>query len=312
MIVRRKNEPWLRLLVTFHGSSLEKTWRRITAATAVSIGVTLLSLHYRMDQYTFTTAPFTLIGVALGIFLGFRNNASYDRFWEGRKLWGALVNTCRTLARQAESLPDISEREQFEITQFRERFIRRVIAFAHSLRLHLRDEDNPEQFQHMLDVDEFESTVASKHRPVAIMTALGRDVQQAKQHGWLDAMSVHAIDRQLAELSNIMGGCERIKNTPIPFPYAVLIHRLVAFYCFALPFGLVDTVHYLTPIVVFLVSHAFFGLDAIGDEIENPFDHDANSLPLRAICQTIEINLLEQLGESDLPKPAIPVGFILD
>lgn len=310
MIVRERL-PWIRLLFTFQGSSLERTWPRIAAATMLAVVVTYVSLYYEVERYTFTTAPFTLIGVALGIFLGFRNNTSYDRFWEGRKLWGALVNTCRTLARQAESMVDVTPDERFEASEFRERFTRRVIAFAHALRLHLRCENSPEQFREFFSDEEYSTVVHSKHRPLAILAALGRDVQQARHNGWVDTISVLAIDRQLAELSNIMGGCERIKNTPIPFPYTVLIHRLVAFYCFFLPFGLVDTVRWLTPAVVFLVSHAFFGLDVIGEEIGDPFDDDPNSLPLTAISRTIEINLRELLGEDDLPQPIQPVGCVL-
>ena len=109
----------------------------------------------------------------------------------------------------------------------------------------------------------------------------------------------------------MQGGCERIKNTPILFTYNVLIHRIVAGYCFAIPFGLVETLGVLTPVVVALIAYGFFGLDAIGDEVEQPFELDDNDLPLDAISRTIEINLLESIGEQDIPPPLQPVDGVL-
>ena len=260
--------PWLRLLVTFRGSSLERTWKRIAAATLLSIVVTYFELYYRFDAYSFTTAPFALIGVALGIFLGFRNNTSYDRFWEGRKLWGALVNTARTLARQAESVLQPSPDNQ--VDELRERMTWRTIAFCHALRLHLREEDQPEELLALLPAEDHPAVGRAKHRPLMILRQLGRDLRIAKDQGRVDLGGFLAIEGQLTELANIMGGCERIKATPIPFAYNVLLHRLVAFYCFFLPFGLVDTVHHLTPLVVFLVSHVFFGMDSIVRRLRIP------------------------------------------
>src|SRR5690606_37389193 len=104
----------------------------------------------------------------------------------------------------------------------------------------------------------------------------------------------------------VQGGCERIKNTPIPWSYTVLMHSIVAVYCFALPFGLVQTTKLLTPIVVALIAYAFLGLDAVGDELEEPFGHDYNDLPLTALSRTIEVNLLQQLGETELPPLLTP------
>ena len=106
-------------------------------------------------------------------------------------------------------------------------------------------------------------------------------------------------------------GHDRIKNTPIPFSYTVLIHRIVASYCMFLPFGIVDTMGIMTPVVVLLISHAFFGLDAIGDEIEEPFGIQPNDLPLFTISRNIEVNLLELLGDHDTPTRIAPKGGVL-
>ena len=309
MIVKKKL-LWLQLIFNFRGGNFAQTWPRILTATTIAIIVTYLEIHYDIERYTLTTTPFTIIGVALGIFLGFRNQVSYDRYWEGRILWGSLVNTSRSLARQAYSVI-YSRNESDELEAFRQTFVRRVIAFAHALRHHLRETDPNPELSKFLPPEDLVEVSASAHRPVMILQQLGRDLAIARSQGWVHDLNVPDIDRQFVELSNILGGCERIKNTPIPFTYNVLIHRLVAFYCLFLAFGLVDTVKVLTPLVVFLVSQAFFGLDAVGDEIEQPFETDPNDLPLASISRNIEINLLEILKDPSRPEPIKPENGIL-
>lgn len=279
-------------------------------ATIIAIVVTFIEIRYGLQEYTLTTTPFTLIGVALGIFLGFRNNASYDRFWEARILWGSLINTSRSLARQAYSLT-FDKTNSLELNLFREAFVKRVIAFGHAFRHHLRDSDPISDITKFLAPDDLSEVKNSTHRPLFILQQLGRDLAKAKEKSWLPEINVLAIDGQLVELANILGACERIKNTPIPFTYTVLIHRIVAFYCFFLPFGLIDTAGAMTPFVVFLISHAFFGLDAIGDEIAEPFDMLPNNLALSAMSRTIEINLLELINDPNRPEPEAPIDGIL-
>lgn len=304
MIIKGKIS-WIRFIFHFKGSSFEKIWPRILVVTVVAIIVTYIELHYNLQGYTLTITPFTLIGVALSIFLGFRNNAAYDRFWEGRKLWGSLVNTSRSLARQAYSLID-SPHEDESLQQFREVFILRIIAFTHAIRCHLRDEDPLDEIKKFLPPGDLHLVIKSTHRPLTILQQLGRDLAYARNKRWLHELNLPFIDAQLVELSNILGSCERIKNTPIPFTYNVLIRRIVATYCFFIPFGLIETTGAATPLVVFMISHAFFGLDAIGDEMESPFDKQPNNLPLMAISRNIEINLLELIDKPDRPEPLKP------
>jgi len=280
-----------------------ETWPRILTVTLTACLVTYVELYYSIQAYTLTTTPFLLIGVAVGVFLGFRNNVSYDKFWEGRKLWGMLVNSSRNLTRQVCFMIDASSHDSEDVQQFREIFVKRVIAYAHALRCHLRNEDSTLEIEKFLSPEDLANVLQSTHRPLTILQQLGRDLAIARDRGWLNDLNFPFMDAQLSELSTILGGCERIKNTPIPFSYSVLIHRIVASYCLFLPFGLVETTGVLTPVVVLLISYAFFELDAIGDEIENPFGLQPNDLPLNTISRTIEINLLELINNPDRPEP---------
>jgi putative membrane protein len=248
-----------------------------------------------------TLQALSLLGVALGIFLGFRNNAAYDRFWEGRKLWGRLVNVSRALSRNLITfLPLDGSIEQVRVP------IYRVIAFTHALRMQLREQMDIATLAPLLPAEALPALTQSKNVPNVVLLQLGRDVQTLHRAGHVGEQAAVELSRQLADLSDIQGGCERIKNSPIPHSYTVLIHQIVALYVVALPFGLVGTLHHLTPIVVLFVAYTFLGLDAVGDEIEEPFGEDLNDLPLSAICRTIEVNLRETLGEQDLPPLMTP------
>ncbi len=309
MIVKDK-VSWVRLLFHFRGSSFMETWPRILTVTLAACLVTYVELYYSIQAYTLTTTPFLLIGVAVGVFLGFRNNVSYDKFWEGRRLWGMLINSTRNLTRQVCFMIDASHDSE-DVQEFKEIFVKRMISYAHALRCHLRNEDPAPEIEKFLPPEDLADVLQSTHRPLMILQQLGRDLAIARDRGWLNDLNFPFMDAQLNELSTILGGCERIKNTPIPFSYSVLIHRIVASYCLFLPFGLVETTGVLTPIVVLLISYAFFELDAIGDEIENPFGLQPNDLPLNAISRTIEINLLELINEPDRPEPLKPEQDIL-
>jgi ion channel-forming bestrophin family protein len=307
MIVR-PTESWLRTVFALRtGTVLRQIWPRLVVVVAIGSGVTYMHASYGLlTTNHLTIAPFSLIGLALSIFLGFRNNTSYDRFWEGRKLWGALVNTSRSLARQVMTLihpPDEEGRSELD-----RELIYRVIAYVHSLRLHLRDDANLDDLRDLLPEDEVAALEIEHNRPAAIAHRLGERFATLHQAGSVHGYHLPALDAAVGRLIDIQGGCERIKATPIPFSYNVLIHRIVAVYCFALPFGLVETIGIFTPVVVALVSYAFFGLDALGDQIEEPFGLDPNDLPLNTLCAIIETNLRQRLGETELP--AIPSGVV--
>lgn len=311
---------WLGLVLRYRGTELPRTKYRILGVILLSCIVTWAETH--LDDQTFhsslTVLPFQLVGVALSIFIGFRNNAAYDRWWEGRKLWGSLINTSRSITRQMltmiSEVPDgrtLSTEERAEIRTLQSELVRRVIAFVHALRLQLRDVDDLSDLAPFLSAEEIAVLKTESNRPSAISKGTAERVMQAWSRGWIHALHVSVLEQSLNTLTDIQGGCERIKSSPIPFSYTTLTHRIVAFYCYGLPFGLVHDVGMLTPVVVLVVSYAFFGLDTIGDEIEQPFGTDDNDLPLDAMARLIEVNLRQRIGETDLPPLLKPVDEYL-
>jgi putative membrane protein len=313
MLVPSRLNWWGRVL-TYRGSELPRTKWRILGVAIVSVVVTVLEVKHDWHP-RLTPLPFQLVGVALGIFLGFRNNASYDRWWEGRKLWGALVNTSRSCARQVLTLlgPQPGEASPTaDLAALRRELVYRVIAFVHALRLALRDDQDLSELADFLPRDEVEALANERNRPFAISQGTGDRLQQAWRGGLLHPMHLSVLEGSLTALTDIQGACERIKSTPIPFSYTTLIHRITAVYCYALPFGVVDAVGIYTPFVCVIVAYAFFGLDVVGEEIEMPFGRDYNDLPLRAISRMIEVNLRQRLGEEDLPPLLTPVNDFLD
>lgn len=315
MFVSDQKPSWFAFLLKVRGSGLSKIWPRIAVVTALSVLTTAVREAYNLSQGSLTSTPFVLIGVPLGIFLGFRNSASYDRFWEGRKLWGSLVNTSRTLTRQILTLAPATAGPTAppandDARAWQAVMIRRTMAFAHALRCHLRDQPMGSEVTESLPAAEAEALAVERNAPLAILQRLGEGLATGWRAGWIETFHVPMFDQSLTMLCDIQGACERIKNTPLPFSYNVLIHRIVGLYCLLLPFGVLDALHWTTPVVVAFISYAFFGLDHIGDELEDPFGMDANDLPLSSIARTIEINLRQRLGDP-LPEPLTPVDEVL-
>ena len=310
MIVRDRPSG-LKLFLVMRGSVLGRIWQKLLVTTLLAIVVTISHGAILHHKVTLTIIPFTLIGLPLAIFLGFRNNAAYDRYWEGRKLWGEVVYCSRNFARQCQSLIGSAPASDASAGAVRTRMIHRAIAYAHSLRHHLRGSDGIADVEPLLPDDEWRRYAAARHKPNFLMDRMGEDLRQCLGDGRIDGCLAVSIDASISTLVAACAACERIKGTPIPFSYTLLLHRTAYFYCFLLPFGLVDTIGFMTPFVVAIVAYTFFGLDALGDEIEEPFGTAPNDLPLDTICRTIEINLRESLGETQLPPALQPVGYQL-
>ncbi|RNI25997.1 bestrophin family protein [Rufibacter latericius] len=306
MIIRER-ENWLRMLFVWKGSVLPDILPRLGVLLLLSAAVVFFKGRMFDYKVPLNPAAFTLLGVALAIFLGFRNNASYERFWEGRKLWGALLIDTRSLTRQALTMSGYAASSPEALS-----FVRLLIAFAYALKHQLRKTDPEADFQRLLPQELTQRLAKAQFKPILLLLELSNWVQASKEASRIDSITQAAFDHNLNQLSNIVGGCERIASTPIPYTYNVLLHRTVYLYCFLLPFGLVDNIGWMTPLIVVFVGYTFMALDSIVTEIEEPFGLEPNDLALNTISQTIEASLLEMAGEP-VPPALIPKKkFILD
>ncbi len=301
MIVRsRKN--WWTLLFVWRGSMMKQMLPQLIIVAALSVIAVFTEGKLFQQKVPLNATPFTLVGVALALFLGFRNSSAYDRWWEGRKLWGALVNTMRTLTRQALTMTgDAGGKREF---------LNMLVAFTYAMRDQLRG-DTFARSAELLAPALAEEVDRARYKPFIILRAMGEWVTDRYKEGALGEITMSAFDHNLVELSNILGGCERIASTPVPFAYSVMIHRVVYFYCALLPFGLVDSIEWMTPAVAILMAYSFIALDSLASELEMPFNRDENDLALDAISLNIELSILEMSGEALEKKPLQPVGYVL-
>ncbi|WP_321792299.1 bestrophin family protein [Caballeronia sp. J97] len=296
MIIRPKLH-WFRLLFVWRGSVLPQLLPRLTLIFALSVVAIFMHDHMRTYPIGLGTPPFALVGIALAVFLGFRNSASYERWWEGRKLWGSLVITARSLARQAISLPHPADAAD----------TRRVVAaiggLAHALRHQLRSTDARDDLASRLPPELHARACAAQFPPALILLWLGEWVAERKREGVIDGYAQLAFEHNLNALSAVIGGCERLTSTPLPFSYSVMIHRTIYLFCALLPFGLVDGAGLLTPLFALLVAYAFMALEAIAAQIEDPFGLEENDLALNAICATLEAALHDMVADPAFERP---------
>lgn len=286
MIVR-PHPHWLRMLFVVRGSILPKILPQLFFTTVIAIAVT--AMHGRVFEWKIplTFVPFSLIGITLAIFLGFRNSTSYARYWEARMLWGAVLNETRAATRLALTV--------IEDTSRTPRFVNYLTAFTHGLRHQLRNTDPSEDFKRLLSPAEVECLGRKRFKPITILLMCGEWLRARRRDGQIEAPLAQVLEMHLDRLNDIVGGCERIASTPIPFTYAVILHRVTYCYSLLLPFGLVDSIGVMTPVVVAFITYTFFALEAMSAEIEEPFGLEPNDLALDAMSETIEQTLAELL-----------------
>lgn len=287
MITKTKTN-WFGMLFEWNGSVLPQLLPRL----CILFIYTVLIVYFRADLLFYNIqinpAIFTLFGIALAIFLGFRNTVSYDRFWEGRKLWGALLNDTRSLARQAHTLVEGSD-----YNKERSHFISLLTALVHALKHQLRHTDTTEDFNRLLQLSDCERFKNVVFKPIIILKELGVWVNNAKKNDRIDTITQASFDLNLNKISDIVGGCERIASTPIPYTYSILLHRTVYIYCFLLPFGFVESMAWFTPFIIVFIAYTFVALEAIADELEEPFGTQPNDLALETMANMIENTLSE-------------------
>lgn len=290
-MITRKREHWLRMLFVWHGSVLPQLLPRLMALFVLSFAVVYFHGIILSFKVPLNPTPLTMFGFVLALFLGFRNSASYDRYWEARKLWGSLLNVSRSLTRQALTLRNSNADEP----STRE-FVKLLSGFSYALKHQLRKTDPQEDLKTRLGETHLAAVTAARYKPAVMINLLSEWVCKRRHDQRIDSVQQARFDENLDKLTEIVGGCERLASTPIPYSYRVLLHRTVYIYCLLLPFGLVDTLGWITPFIVVFIAYTFVAFDTIADEIEEPFGMQANDLALNSMCDMIEETVSELAG----------------
>jgi putative membrane protein len=261
---------WRSHLFDVRGSMVREIFGRVTLCVAWSAAVAAFDVYVR--EVHIPSIVHMVLGGAISLLLVFRTNSAYDRFWEGRRMWGNIINESRNLGRSAavylRAAPDLQQE-----------VVEGTIAFAHATRCRLRNEANP--------------GVDGAHEPLHVSLRISGALQAARDRGVISDYLLATIDNNVQLLIDYLGACERIHKTPIPFAYMVHLRRGLILYCYSLPFALVQEYTWIAIPLTFFVAYVFFGIEEIGVEIEDPFGTDDNDLPLDRFCEVIESDLRE-------------------
>jgi ion channel-forming bestrophin family protein len=262
----------------------------ITTAFSIIVEETALDIHA-------PSTIFSLLGIVLSVLLVFRTNTAYDRWWEGRKQWGALVNNCRNMAIMTQAIfPEDDYKSRHEMATL-------ISNFCIALKEHLRQGTRTDELIH-LSAQQLEAYGKRAHIPNYISTLIHQKVQLMYRSGAISGADVRNMKPHLQALLDIAGACERIKKTPIPFSYSVYIKLLILAYSLMLPFGLIRDFSYFTIPLVTFIFFTFIGIEMMASEIEDPFGLDCNDLPTGDIAQTITKNVFEILEVNLEAQPA--------
>ena len=291
---------WLDHLFDIRGTLVREISYRVLAC--VLWAAIVLSVHTWVRPVGMSVTIHSLVGVALGLLLVFRTNASYDRFWEGRKLWGGIVNETRNLARMGTV-------HLAEAQDLLWRLTRWTSIFPWAAMSTLRGDHSLGPAAKELDAAERGELESSQHLALHAALRISQCLLEARERGKISDIVQMAIDQNVQLLIGYLGGCERIRKTPLPFAYVVHLRRALIIYCFTLPFALVDQFGWWTLLDVLLVAYTFLGIEEIGVEIEGPFGSDENDLPLETICETIHQNVYALAGMHTGKPEKLPEGL---
>ena len=295
MIIRDKSNSF-KLLFAWHGTILPKVFVALMMVVLISAALVYLAAHHFVQVPEVPAIGFTIFGVILSIFLSFRNKACYERWWEGRKLWGALIADTRHIIRDSHVLNNHD----------RQVMMYRVMLFTHLLRDRLRKKT--QSFEHyrehvQLSDTQWQSLQSQINPPQYVLEIVQKDLAELYKQGQISDIIYTGLTKHTIALGDIHAGCDRISSTPLPFSYSVLLHRAVYSFCFILPFSLESSLGIWTPVIVALIAYLFLGLDALSAELEEPFGEQENDLALDSIVRSVEREMLSSLG-AELP-PAL-------
>ncbi|KQN05323.1 MULTISPECIES: bestrophin family protein [unclassified Sphingomonas] len=277
-------------------------------ATGLFVWDVIVTIIYFVLPFRAPSLPLTLFGSALALFLGFRVNSAYQRWWEGRILWGSMINASRNLARGA--IAFLGPEDEGEKRDLKRSIVLRQIAYVNALRCQLRRQDPKDDVHRFLSRDEAGEPLGRTNTANGLLDGTGMRIAESHRRGWIDSMQQHSLERVLIDIANAQGGMERIKNTPLPNQYRFFPALFTRLFCVLLPIGLVETLGVATPLGSGIAGLMFLAVLQIGEDLTDPFANTVHDLPLCAMCRTIEIDLLQGIGDP-APEPATPHKGVL-
>ena len=288
-------------------SVARELWRHFIAVVLYVSVIEGLDIRYEWKNSAFPLPVIAIMGTVIGLLLAFRTNSCYGRWWEARILWGAIVNDSRTWTRQ---LLEFMTSTDTDRQMTRKRMCHRQIAWCYALSRSLRGQEVIQDLGHLLTEEEiFE--IREKHVPNLLLLRQGQELKALRQQGHLETLEFIELEKTLLRLTNAMGGCERIRNTTFPRSYTRIINLLIYLFVICLPFGLVDLPWFGLVSTSISFAFAFLMVDRVSIFLKDPFSNRPSDTPTQSLSRTIDINVREMLGETNLPEKQKPVNGIL-
>ena len=278
---------------------------------AIYVGtISYLDLLYHLENYQLPVAVVAIPGTVIALLLAFRTNSCYGRWWEARILWGAIVNDSRTWVRQLMAflspLQDSPEQElEIRVMAYRQ------IAWCYALTRSLRQQDPLTDAEPFLAPSEVEELQSDHNVPNALLLNQAQLLRELHDQGKLETYEFVELERTLTRLTDSMGGCERIKNTTFPTSYSLLVNRLIYLFIIYLPFGLAAMPAVGLFLTAVTLALAFLVIDRVADFLQDPFENRPSDTPMQSLSRTIEINIKQMLGETELPEKLTPANGVL-
>lgn len=301
MIIRFSRNPFLQAW-----GILKWNWVYILIFILLSAHVAIICKVLEFHFLEIDVVPVSILGGALAIFLGFRNNSSYDMWWEARKIWGGVVNISRTFAMETMSLVSRSlttnEITEQELKEIQRRLGMRHLAWINALRIQLRKQNSWDQLKPYLSEQEFLELQNDRNKATMLLHRQGQELRAAYEKGLLNDFRHMEMVQRLKEMYDLQGKAERVKNTVFPYYYTYFTNLFLWLFVILLPFSLVDRLGWAVIPITTMISFVFLMLDKAGTITEDPFEDRAADTPMSTLCRTIEIDVRQQLGEADLPE----------
>jgi len=285
-MIKYNPKNWFKLIFALHKSdTMRMLWKELIYISVFTTVISFLIIHYfpYKEQLTGLISVYSLIGFVISLLLVFRTNTGYDRWWEGRKQWGMLVNNSRNLAIKISSLVEDEDDRSY---------IKRMLPnFVFAMKEHLRQGVDFAELD--LTKEEIAILADRKHIPNGIVSMIYDRVNKLKKEGKISQEEYITLDTNLNSLLDILGACERIKNTPIPYSYSLFIKKFIFIYVTTIPLAFIPTFGYFSVLIATFIFYVLVSMEVLAEEIEDPFGKDANDLPTGELSIKIRDNVRE-------------------